>query len=67
MAEKIQAINRTTALQKAKNYLSQPLSLALFLLVSLAALLTVAVLLSSSPTFCKGRAISHPIAVRTDL
>lgn len=45
MAEKIQAINRTTALQKAKNYLSQPLSLALFLLVSLAALLTVAVLL----------------------
>ncbi len=44
MPEKIQAINKTSALQKAKNYLRQPLSLSLFLLVSLAALLTVAVL-----------------------
>ena len=45
MTQKIQAINRTTVMQKAKNYLRQPVSLALFLLVSLAALLTVAVLL----------------------
>lgn len=44
MPEKIRAINKTSTLQKAKNYLRQPLSLSLFLLVSLAALLTVAVL-----------------------
>lgn len=44
MPEKIRAINKTSTLQKAKNYLRQPLSLSLFLLVSLTALLTVAVL-----------------------
>ena len=44
MAEKIRAVNRQSVPQRVRAYLRQPLSLLLFLLVSLAAVLTVLVL-----------------------